>query len=330
MAAGNHDAANRMTKALKLPDGVTLLPSDEPATVRLPGDVAVHGQSFPRRDESRNLARAYPPAEPGCLNIGLLHTAATGREGHENYAPCTLEDLHAKGYDYWALGHVHAAEILSQDPPVVFPGNIQGRNIRETGPKGCMLVAVDERGYVTPEFRPLDVLRWERLQVEADGAGQATQVVDLASQGLADLAEACEQPLAVRVEVGGRCPAHAELLADPARWIGEIRAAGLSIAPDRLWIEKVKLGTAPPLDEPRGDDPVSVLLAMVDAFKDDPERLKALGESLQPLWHRLPAELKSSAHGEEPPIAPDDPQWVRAMLDRVRPLLRRRLLEAGQ
>src|SRR5690606_10500725 len=103
-----------------------------------------------------------PPAVPGLFNVGLLHTSATGREGHEPYAPCTVDGLKQRQYDYWALGHVHTAEVLSAagDPPIVFPGNLQGRHIRETGPKGCTLVTVDDRGRASCEFRPLDVLRW--------------------------------------------------------------------------------------------------------------------------------------------------------------------------
>jgi DNA repair exonuclease SbcCD nuclease subunit len=42
--AGNHDAANKMTRVLRLPDHVRLLMHDRPETVRLPHlDVAIHG-----------------------------------------------------------------------------------------------------------------------------------------------------------------------------------------------------------------------------------------------------------------------------------------------
>jgi len=35
-----------------------------------------------------------------------------GHAQHATYAPCAVDDLVRKGYDYWALGHVHAHEIL--------------------------------------------------------------------------------------------------------------------------------------------------------------------------------------------------------------------------
>jgi DNA repair exonuclease SbcCD nuclease subunit len=106
--AGNHDAANKMTRTLPLPENVHLLDHKKPETFLLeqPG-VAIHGQSFATPSVLEDLSAAYPPAVGGMLNIGLLHTCATGREGHQPYAPCTIPGLISKHYDYWALGHAH-------------------------------------------------------------------------------------------------------------------------------------------------------------------------------------------------------------------------------
>ena len=117
-----------------------MLSADRPETVSFPElALSVHGQSFRTRDVLDNLVPAYPPPVAGHLNVGLLHTALTGRPGHASYAPCTVEQLAAHGYDYWALGHVHERCEVSRDPWIVFPGNIQGRHSRETGAKGATL-----------------------------------------------------------------------------------------------------------------------------------------------------------------------------------------------
>ena len=142
---GNHDAENRFARRLEFSDNVRVLSADKVETVLLEDiGVAVHGRSFPRRDVTENLAATYSPALAGLLNIGVLHTACNGRDGHELYAPCTVDELVNRGYDYWALGHVHKYEILNEDPPVVFAGNLQGRHVRESGPKGAVLVTVDD------------------------------------------------------------------------------------------------------------------------------------------------------------------------------------------
>src|SRR5690606_7156287 len=113
MVLGNHDAESRMTKQLRLPDTVhRFRPKQAETRIDEERGVAIHGQSFHRPDESADLSAGYPEPVPGMLNIGLLHTCAEGREGHGRYAPTTVENLVSKGYDYWALGHVHRREVL--------------------------------------------------------------------------------------------------------------------------------------------------------------------------------------------------------------------------
>ena len=141
LLAGNHDAASVITRSIPWPPNVRLFSARRPETHLLAElQVAVHGQSFSTPAVTDNLVPSYPAAAEHHFNIGMLHTALAGRKGHADYAPCSLDDLKAKQYDYWALGHVHQHETVCEAPHVVFPGNIQGRTIRETGPKGAVIV----------------------------------------------------------------------------------------------------------------------------------------------------------------------------------------------
>ncbi|MBK8177116.1 MAG: DNA repair exonuclease [Rhodospirillales bacterium] len=247
MIAGNHDAENRFAAGLPLTDNARLLSSRAPETVVFDDiGVAVHGQSFPQRDVRENIARAYPPPLDGRFNIGLLHSACTGRDGHEPYAPCTVEQLAAHGYQYWALGHVHAHEILASEPPIVFSGNLQGRSIRETGVKGAMLVAVDDGQVSRIEHRPLDLVRWAVERVSIAGIAERTEVLIAVSAAVERaLAAADGRGLAVRLRLIGATPLHAELAATEAALGEEIETlvAGLG---DDVWIERIELRTAPP------------------------------------------------------------------------------------
>ena len=163
---GNHDAANRMTRSLRMPPNVTIFGHAKAHTHRLDAiGVAIHGQSFADPKEPNDLSQAYPPPDKTLFNIGLLHTSAEGYAAHARYAPCDLSRLKSHGYDYWALGHIHERQYLSEDPWIVFPGNLQGRHIGETGPKGAALVTV-ANGRATVEHRVLDVLRWARIDVD--------------------------------------------------------------------------------------------------------------------------------------------------------------------
>lgn len=326
---GNHDAANKMTKTLRLPEGVHLFPTDKPGTLRVenPG-VAIHGQGFQAQAVRNDLSAKYPPAIPGYFNIGMLHTCATGREGHEPYAPCTIEGLLSKGYDYWALGHVHQQEVLHEDPLIVFPGNIQGRHIRETGPKGCMLVTVDDSGRANTDFRPLDVIRWVRAHIDASGVKVGYDVVDRIYGRLEELlAQNNGLPLVARIEVVGTCLAHSELAADPERWTNEIRSAAIDASGGRVWIEKVKLRTSLALESQASElteGPVGEILGLLDDLKSDPDRLQALVEPLSDFMKKLPLELKDGPDG-----IGLQREWLADMLDRVRPMLLSRLLSKG-
>lgn len=142
---GNHDAESIITRTIPLPETVQQFPSGKARTFRIDRlKVALHGRSFAERAASENYALDYPAPVPGWFNIGVLHTSCTGRPGHAPYAPCTVADLASRGYHYWALGHVHEYEELSRNPWVVFPGNLQGRSVRECGPKGAVLVEVTD------------------------------------------------------------------------------------------------------------------------------------------------------------------------------------------
>lgn len=329
LIAGNHDAASKMTKTLRLPDNVRFLSTDKPETVRLDHlGVALHGQGFGTPSVTKDISLGYPEALSGYFNIGMLHTCLTGREGHAPYAPCSVEGLRSRGYDYWALGHVHQREIIGEESPMVFPGNIQGRHIRETGPKGCMLVTVGDGVPPLPEFRPLDVVRWERCEIDASETSGESDVADLIYSRFEALLDHNEDlPLVVRVEITGACGAHAELTSDPERWINEVRSLALDAGGGRIWVEKVKLRTTPPPGK-RGeptDGPVGELLRFFDEIRSDPERLQTFGASLDDLWNRLPKELRT----EEKIIAPDDPEWLASVLEQVRPMLLRRLMSGG-
>ncbi len=219
--SGNHDAEQVLTRKLPVPG---LLGADKPVTRRLERvPVAVHGQSFDVPAVRQNMSLGYPDPVEGLFNIGLLHTAC-GSSAHENYAPCTVDDLVRRGYDYWALGHVHTRAELSREPWIVFPGNIQGRHINEEGARGATLVTVQDGRVTSAEHHPLDVLRWQRLEINATGAAGREAVLNRVRL-LLDTALLAAQGrlLVVRVTLWGECQAHADLMESPEETLNQVR-----------------------------------------------------------------------------------------------------------
>lgn len=295
---GNHDAESQITRKLTLPPNVSVFPANKPETFRLPHlNVALHGQSFRQRDVTDNLVPAYPPPVAGYFNIGVLHTALGGMPGHANYAPCAIEDLINKGYDYWALAHVHQAAVLHERPHVVFCGNLQGRHIRESGPKGASLVAVED-GQVE-EILPLhvDCVRWIHLPVPVDQCRSFPDAVDRVRQAIEEAVERNAQGrlLACRIEVTGQTSLHNELFASADHLLAEARAAALSLGDEVAWIERLVVATASPEASASRKDALGDLQRMIERAGSDAELQGRLASDLGDLVRKLPHDVRSDA-----------------------------------
>lgn len=296
---GNHDAESEMTKKLQWPDNVFTFDSRKSQTFFIDHlKVALHGHSFKERETIQNLVTGYPAPAQGMFNIGVLHTALEGNAVHASYAPCSLGELHAKGYHYWALGHVHEHQVWHGASTVVFPGNLQGRHIRETGARGAVLVTADETGVHQVERLIVDVLRWHSLEIDATDCHSLADVVDAARKGLEELIahHPAAIPAAVRVTVTGRTLAHGDLFGLEAQLRLEILAIAAAIGMDRLWIEKVKVATSA-ADEGEGagtrGDALADLQVILEAADSDPEFLKSLRDDLLMLASKAPPELQA-------------------------------------
>jgi DNA repair protein SbcD/Mre11 len=321
LIAGNHDAANKMTRSLPLPENVRFLAHNQPETVHLEElGVAIHGQSFARAAITENLAASYPAPVRGCVNIGLLHTAMNGADGHERYAPCTLDDLKSRGYDYWALGHVHIRQVLCNEPLVVFAGNVQGRHVRETGPKGCLLVTIKADHSIDPVFQRLDQVRWERTVVDASDLETESELMertDALFDGLLASEPDIDVMLAVRVVFSGTTSLHGRLYAETERWVAEIRNLATEKGDDRLWIEKIELRVHPARALKMPEGPFEELQEVIEQLGSDPVAVKTVIDELAELKRKLPAEL---IHDFDGPRL-DDAEWLRILLPQVQPML---------
>ena len=327
---GNHDAASRLTKNLRPPENVHFLSHRRPETRYVEAfDVAIHGQGFATRAVTRDLATAYPMADPGLFNIGLLHTSLDGREGHARYAPTSLEVLAQKGYQYWALGHVHRREVVSRDPWIVFPGNLQGRHAREAGPKGCSLVTVENGAVGAVEECRVDVLRWSVCRVDVDGAGTTDEVLDRVSRALASEAGLADgRALAIRVELAGSTACHGELSANPHHWVQEIRALAAGVSSADVWIEKVRFATGRPVDLAvwaSRDDAIGSFLRDFTETAGSLDETAALRDALRDVRRVLPPELLS---GDEA-VDPHAPEFLDRLVAEARELLIAQITRAG-
>lgn len=290
---GNHDAQSQITRHLRLPAHAFELATAEPQTCIFEKlGIAVHGQGYASREMKDNLAQRYPASHGGLFNIGLLHTALDGRPGHDPYAPTTAGQLEALGYAYWALGHVHQREVVPASMPIVFPGNLQGRHVKERGAKGATVLNIDDDRLTGISAVALDVVRWDQVVVPLQGASSFTDVLEFAAREIHRAQISAEgRILACRVRLVGPSRAHGELLLRHEELTAELRRLSIETG---FYLERVEHATRGTLLvehlESRGDA-LAGLFQRTNELTLDEEALSDLKKSVMEPLGGLSTEL---------------------------------------
>lgn len=293
-ATGNHDpgSAPGTRRPVEWPNGVAVVADPTPTRIPVHGQdgevvgwVTAAGHATAR--ETRDLAVAFPRPDGPLPEVALLHTQVVGSrdaESHDPYAPAELDTLIGAGYDYWALGHVHARQSLSDLPGVHYAGNIQGRTPRERGAKGGLLVEV-RRGFAPQvEFLPLAPVRWEEVVLDDPiDVGSVDGLIRLAGDRWRSLRAGDPGVGAewmVRVVIRGATPLWRELSDEEDRLhLGAELEAVLQAM--EVQVEAERLHAPVSVDEHRGrDDVLGAALDLLTKLRDGQVELPGLAEEL--------------------------------------------------
>lgn len=304
---GNHDPLVPAAGALKLPSSVKVFGTawEEVPVLREGAELCrIQGVSYGQERVTEDLSRHFRRTSP-VFTVGLLHANVGSHASHAAYAPCSLADLAERDLDYWALGHVHtrAEHRLSSGGVAVYPGNLQGRHVLETGARGCVIVEVAE-GRCQTRFAPLDVVRWHRLELSIRDIPTVDGVLDALEACLPDSEQEALTAHAVRVVLVGRGPLHSELQdADSLAQLSEHLATSLCRRPVPVVLELLEDRTEPTLDfaelEARGGLAAEVIGAARDDRNWTGEVLKPVESALRkaglPPLGEVPSELFNDA-----------------------------------
>ncbi|MGD9678658.1 MAG: exonuclease SbcCD subunit D [Vulcanibacillus sp.] len=249
---GNHDPLDDLLKTnVKWPANVYSFSSEKVEEHIFSKDnvnvASIYGRSYPNKAFKENIVQDYIVRDTNLFNIGLLHTNVDGNKEHDSYAPTTLSELKKSAIDYWALGHIHKGKILSDKAPtIVYSGNPQGRNIKETGLKGCLLVEVDKSNISSIKWLTTSRITWEQFDIDISETESYDQLVNVIESKLEKLLFNSEFPLIVRINVLGRSDLHFELHKDDKlEEIQEILNKLYSNQSKWLLVESIKLNTKP-------------------------------------------------------------------------------------
>jgi len=293
---GNHDPLDGWEARLDYPPSCTRFGAEfeaAPVFEDNPGRAVVHGISYPKSDIRKNLLRGLQKVDSNPFSIGLMHANVGGNTEHASYAPCSLDDLRSSAIDYWALGHVHTRQILSeQSPAVVYPGNSQGRHSNEGGARGVGLVEVDSAKNIELVFRPMDTVRWERSVLDISQISTSQDLLDRLHQSISDASgDAAGRSVVLQVTLAGRGSLY-RALRQPGfieDLVENLNGEWMRRSPF-VWCERIEDETAAPFNRRErieGSDFLAELLKTVDRARNDPELQERLRDGLSDLYqHR--------------------------------------------
>ena len=316
VVCGNHDPLSDQKKILKIPANTYVFPANQPETKKVVNSAgepvaSITGVSHDSEAVSENLAAQYPEGDPKLPSIAVLHGNLSGNTEHEPYAPFRMEDLQKSHIDYWALGHIHKRELLSdQDPAVVYPGNPQGRHFGETGEKGCYVVSLEKGQKPHLDFRPCMNALFDYLTIDVSGIGDWPELIDHIGKNLSDTQP--ELPFLARIKLSGRTLLHAELQS-PERHKTIIEQTEENYTGDRLFIDKIIPQTQPEEDlkerEQSGDFAGEVLRSFTELNNDH--------EELEKIFASLSEEMSATLPGKKfPPVL--DEEEKQEVIERAR------------
>jgi len=292
VALGNHDPLDEWSASLKWPERVRLFSGKEPERipiVRNGVEVAqVHGVSFPTRDVRENLAKKFDPGGHPGYSIAVLHANVGSDTGHENYAPCSLEDLVEKSFDYWALGHVHSSQVLRENnPAIVYSGNSQARHSREAGVKGCYLVELNANSEPDIKFIPTDALRFNTSRLDISSINDLDSATDKIQEHCEKLSDnAGNRPALIQLSIEGRTALDFDLRKPGAMdALSEELNSRFYLREPQIWID-LKLETAGVFDIAslrKGNNFIADLLSHYSAVESSVDK-ESIRKELKPMF----------------------------------------------
>ncbi|MDO1583068.1 metallophosphoesterase family protein [Rhizobium oryzicola] len=310
---GNHDAMSKITQELVLPPSVKIFSGRAEIVEARHGDltVAIQGLSFARPQAPESLLPKYKPPVAGAANIGIMHTSLAGAPGHDPYAPCTVAELHASGFDYWALGHIHQRTHHAGERTIIMPGMPQGRDINEAGEKSVSLVTIHDDRTVEVEERLTSIAQFARISVDISQAEDWRALANLIGVALERERDRTRSDhLVARLTLTGASPLAWRMRRDADLLRTEAEQRGQRTG--NVWIEKLELAVsaAEAATAAPGADPV---VELGQLMRRDVMRTSAYREQVRALVEELLDDLPPESRR----FAGDDAEELERFLDDV-------------
>jgi hypothetical protein len=314
VVAGDGDPSGPAYRAPQLdwPPGVRYVGTRTPAVIDVTDDagealVRVVAAGHVSAHEHDDLVATFPEAEGGVPHVGVVHAhvaRARGAGQHGRYAPCDVETLRAKGYAYWALGHVHQAQVVDAAAHAWYAGTLHAHGPDDPGPRGALMVTLSDTAYgdsdVSVDRRVFAPTCWRALRLDDVAEVETLPALQRRMREAFEAATPEGEPVpdeaawVIDLTLCGPCPL-ASLLRHPERRreMSAILADTLGAVHLTMHVEDL----TPPLDleAHRGEAHLAgEVLALAERAADDPDLLDALAPDA---LAGLPPTLRDDPHG---------------------------------
>ena len=242
--SGNHDAASRITARLTLPANVHALPTGGARnhTVR---SLACRRARTRVRPAGRDTQLGSRIPRTRCRLFQRRRPAHRTGWSKGSRPLCALHGRRIGGPRASTLGHWGTFTNVNRPTAADFRASNSLATCKAgtwaSPGQGCLLVTVDGDAQAVPEFRPLDVFRWETVAVNAAAAESVADVLESARAELSDARDRADgRPLAARLVISCSESVSLCLASDPEQFRANLRGQ----AGGDVWIEKIKVAPA--------------------------------------------------------------------------------------
>ncbi|PLS17529.1 DNA repair exonuclease [Bacillus sp. M6-12] len=277
---GNHDHLDGTWVTMEFPGNVHIFNATMEVKTYQKHDgtiVNLYGSSYSIRHVADRLIDSYAIQGDADYHIGLLHGNLEGSSGHSPYAPFSIKDLTEKGMDYWALGHIHKAQVVLTQPLSVYPGNLQGRHRKESGRKGSYLVKLDKMSADYTFVDAADIL-WEAAHLQIPAGLPFDDILYLCRNKLEELRfrnKGVLLELTLTISSGDEAGVFTPVFIDQ---LLEILQDGEEEREDFVWIYRMKLVSSvhdSDIDKPATPF-INEMLQIADSFDGSSEAVQPL------------------------------------------------------
>ena len=287
---GNHDSESSITQYLDLPPNVHIFTGHGGLVELRDLGVAIHGVSYAQRHASESLLHKFKQPVDGLANIGIMHTSLVGAVGHDVYAPCTVKDLTSRGFDYWALGHIHKRQIHNQNPYIVMPGIPQGRDISEDGPRSVTLVAISDKSIRIDERFVADS-EFQRVQLDLTDIVEWTSAMTKLREALEEIRTSAKARYVIcRIVLCGMSPLNWRIRRDADLFKAEAQEAAQQL--NDVFVEGIDNQIKSFACGSNSADPVDELAAIMEEIASDSAFRGKAVSFLETVVRTLPFELR--------------------------------------